>query len=282
MGILLRVLVCKEKMVELQVSEVSHEVQLWFRVQLGREIQEPLHIFRRFFWMRRHGRTSSSGCCRSAPEIDWLLSRPAKGRIHKYEDQEFSSHFRYRWYLTKTTIRILWDEMIRQLDLHIRKMNPNISTTSTTFNRNDVLVDTFDCCSHDYRLFFTLGYARWPPDPSPVSRVKAPVEGQCSVWCSPTTTVGMLRNLKFQIWKANAFGMTRNEDAEEMRSKVNCCSVFQCEEQIVFVVYCRNHQLVSSKLTGAAVPQGVISPMDSKRCGRWAKEMRSSRIRDWG
>ena len=113
-----------------------------------------------------------------------------------------------------------------------------------------------------------------------MSRVKAPVEGQCSVWCSPTTTVGMLGNLRFQKIskaKANAFGMTRNEDAEEMFSTANCCSVFQCEEQIVFVVYCRNHQLVSSKLTGAAVPQGVISPMDSKR---WLVAKRNAELKD--
>lgn len=69
---------------------------------------------------------------------------------------------------------------------------------------------------------------------------------------------------------------------KKMFSKVNCCSAFQCEEQIVFVVYCRNHQLVSSKLTGAAVPQGVISPMDSKRCGWWGKrnaELKDQRLR---
>ena len=281
MGILLRVLVCKEKMVELQVSEFLHEVQLWFRVQLGREIQELLHIFRRFFecvaMAGLHPPVAAGPRRRSTDCWAGLRKEGSTGmRIRSFKSFPIPHKNN-----NKNTECF---GMISQLDLHIRKINLNISTTSTTFNY-DVLVDTFDCCSHDFRLFFTLGYARWPPDPSPVSRVKAPVEGQCSVWCSPTTTVGMLGNLRFQKIskaKANAFGMTRNEDAEEMFSTANCCSVFQCEEQIVFVVYCRNHQLVSLKLTGAAVPQGVISPMDSKRCGWWGKDMWSSRIRDWG
>ena len=173
---------------------------------------------------RRHGRTSSSGCYKSAPEIDWLPSRPVKGRINGYDDQEFqiisdTSHFFFG--------------MISQLDLHIIKSNPNKSNSINNFQLwcTPVLVDTRLLSWR--RLFFILGYARWPPDPSPVSRVKAPVEGQCSVWCSPTTTVGILGNLKFQLRKANAFGMTLNEDAEKVLSKVNCCSIFQCEEQIV-------------------------------------------------